>query len=187
MSPPATPMVNTARVYFLRPGSVRRLDGGDPQAMKEEIHLEPSAMPLLANFVTKRLRRTERAREAGNDDNYVDWILPNGPKCRKVQDATRPSATAPASSPTTRQSACELTNTTPNGRLAWMPLSDGISPAQPGADKQGPTAIIKSVNRWCGNHEHRHGAQLQILKKTAGFLENAMNSLPCCVPPRSRQ
>ena len=40
----------------------------------------------------------------------------------------------------------ELTGATPNGRLAWTPLSDGISPTQ-GADKLGPTAIIKSVSK----------------------------------------
>jgi formate C-acetyltransferase len=37
-----------------------------------------------------------------------------------------------------------VTGATPNGRLAGAPLSDGISPS-PGADKNGPTAVIKSV------------------------------------------
>jgi pyruvate formate-lyase/glycerol dehydratase family glycyl radical enzyme len=35
-------------------------------------------------------------------------------------------------------------NALPNGRKAGMPVSDGISPSQ-GADKNGPTAIIKSA------------------------------------------
>ncbi|MFW9849675.1 MAG: trans-4-hydroxy-L-proline dehydratase [Candidatus Thorarchaeota archaeon] len=38
----------------------------------------------------------------------------------------------------------EVTGATPDGRNAGMPLSDGISPSH-GVDKQGPTAVIKSV------------------------------------------
>lgn len=40
----------------------------------------------------------------------------------------------------------ELIAATPNGRKAWAPLSDGMSPSQ-GADICGPTAIIKSVSK----------------------------------------
>lgn len=40
----------------------------------------------------------------------------------------------------------QLTGATANGRGAWKPLSDGISPTQ-GADVKGPTAIIKSVSK----------------------------------------
>ena len=35
---------------------------------------------------------------------------------------------------------------TPDGRRAWAPVSDGISPAH-GADRHGPTAVIKSAAR----------------------------------------
>jgi formate C-acetyltransferase len=37
-----------------------------------------------------------------------------------------------------------VTGALPDGRRAWEPLSDGISPAQ-GADRRGPTAVIKSA------------------------------------------
>ena len=40
----------------------------------------------------------------------------------------------------------EMTGASANGRKAWTPLSDGISPTQ-GADFRGPTAIIKSVSK----------------------------------------
>lgn len=40
----------------------------------------------------------------------------------------------------------QITGASANGRKAWMPLSDGISPTQ-GADYKGPTAIIKSVSK----------------------------------------
>ena len=38
----------------------------------------------------------------------------------------------------------QITGATPDGRKAGEPLSDGISPSQ-GADRNGPTAVIKSV------------------------------------------
>jgi len=37
-----------------------------------------------------------------------------------------------------------VTGAMPGGRRAWAPLSEGISPVQ-GADRRGPTAVIKSV------------------------------------------
>ncbi|NIT03425.1 hypothetical protein GTO10_00560, partial [Candidatus Saccharibacteria bacterium] len=39
-----------------------------------------------------------------------------------------------------------VTGAMPDGRKGGEPLSDGISPAQ-GADKNGPTAVIKSAAR----------------------------------------
>ncbi|MCK7482842.1 MAG: hypothetical protein M0C28_41270 [Candidatus Moduliflexus flocculans] len=37
-----------------------------------------------------------------------------------------------------------VTGATPDGRQAWTPLSEGISPVQ-GADRHGPTAVLKSA------------------------------------------
>lgn len=37
-----------------------------------------------------------------------------------------------------------VTGATPDGRKAWKPLSEGISPSQ-GADKQGPTSVLRSA------------------------------------------
>jgi len=39
-----------------------------------------------------------------------------------------------------------VTGATPDGRRAWSPLSEGISPVQ-GADRHGPTAVLKSAAR----------------------------------------
>jgi pyruvate-formate lyase len=39
-----------------------------------------------------------------------------------------------------------VTGATPDGRHAWTPLSEGISPVQ-GADRHGPTAVLKSAAR----------------------------------------
>lgn len=40
----------------------------------------------------------------------------------------------------------KMTGATPDGRKAWVPLSEGISPFQ-GVDRQGPTAVIKSASK----------------------------------------
>ncbi len=40
----------------------------------------------------------------------------------------------------------EVAGATPDGRMAGVPLSEGISPVQ-GADKNGPTAVIKSASK----------------------------------------
>ncbi|HCM59645.1 MAG TPA: formate C-acetyltransferase/glycerol dehydratase family glycyl radical enzyme [Bacteroidales bacterium] len=39
-----------------------------------------------------------------------------------------------------------VTGATPDGRKAYVPLSEGISPSQ-GVDRQGPTAVIKSASK----------------------------------------
>jgi pyruvate formate-lyase/glycerol dehydratase family glycyl radical enzyme len=39
-----------------------------------------------------------------------------------------------------------MVGATPDGRDAWQPLSEGVSPVQ-GADRRGPTAVFKSVSK----------------------------------------
>ena len=39
-----------------------------------------------------------------------------------------------------------ITGALPDGRKAWEPLSEGVSPVQ-GADNRGPTAVLKSVSQ----------------------------------------
>jgi trans-4-hydroxy-L-proline dehydratase len=56
---------------------------------------------------------------------------------------------------------------TPDGRKAWQPLSEGISPVQ-GADRQGPTAVVKSASKM--DHT-RTGGTLLNLKFTPQVLE----------------
>ena len=56
---------------------------------------------------------------------------------------------------------------TPDGRHAWAPVSDGISPSH-GADRKGPTAVIKSAARM--DHA-RSGGTLLNQKFTPALLE----------------
>jgi pyruvate formate-lyase/glycerol dehydratase family glycyl radical enzyme len=61
-----------------------------------------------------------------------------------------------------------VTGAMPSGRRAWMPLSEGISPVQ-GADRRGPTAVIKSVARM----DHvRTGGTLLNQKLTPQLLKD---------------
>jgi formate C-acetyltransferase len=69
----------------------------------------------------------------------------------------------------------QVTGATPDGRKAYMPLSEGISPVQ-GMDIKGPTAVIKSA----GKIDHlRTGGTLLNQKFTPHFLsdENRINKL----------
>jgi len=61
----------------------------------------------------------------------------------------------------------EVTGATPDGRHAWQPLSDGVSPVQ-GAARSGPTAVIRSL----GKMDHsRTGGTLLNMKFTPKLLE----------------
>lgn len=90
------------------------------------------------------------APKYGNDDDYVDMIC---------ADLVHFTETEHRKHKTLYSVLCHgtlsISNNTPfgqllgasaNGREAWSPLSDGISPTQ-GADYKGPTAVIKSVSK----------------------------------------
>ncbi len=87
----------------------------------------------------------------GNDDDYADqhavevfnmlWTMIDG----------RPTARGGQFRLDMLPTTCHVyfgsvIGATPDGRLATKPLSEGISPVQ-GADRKGPTAVIKSVSK----------------------------------------
>jgi pyruvate formate-lyase/glycerol dehydratase family glycyl radical enzyme len=59
-----------------------------------------------------------------------------------------------------------VTGATPDGRHAWTPLSEGISPVQ-GADRKGPTAVLRSAAKM---DQVRTGGTLLNQKFTPGLL-----------------
>lgn len=69
-----------------------------------------------------------------------------------------------------------MTGASANGRKAWIPLSDGISPTQ-GADFKGPTAIIKSVSKMA--NDTMNMGMVHNFKIMSGMLdtEEGENSL----------
>lgn len=136
--------------------------------------LEQIRDALLANFEGYDALRRDcvNAPKYGNDDNTVDQYALDitewtERECRKYKMlySTLSHGTLSISNNTP---IGELTNATPNGRLAWMPLSDGISPTQ-GADKQGPTAIIKSVSKM--NVETMNIGMVHNFKFLKGLLD----------------
>ncbi|MDZ7288667.1 MAG: glycyl radical protein [candidate division KSB1 bacterium] len=130
---------------------------------------------LAANFEgyeKMRLLVLNRTPKYGNDDDYADNIM------RAVFEAfynevngrknTKGGVYRIDMLPTT----CHVyfgsvTGATPDGRKAWTPLSEGISPVQ-GADRHGPTAVLKSAAKM----DHvRTGGTLLNQKFTPQLLE----------------
>jgi trans-4-hydroxy-L-proline dehydratase len=115
------------------------------------------SMPELIDALTKNFEGHEKTRlllwnkspKFGNDDDYADGLL------RWVFDSFydevngRKNTKGGAYRVNYLSTTCHvyfgsMTGATPDGRRAWEPLSDGISPVQ-GADRFGPTAVIKSA------------------------------------------
>ncbi len=119
-----------------------------------------------------RLTLWNKTPKYGNDDDYADQIL------RSIFDAYyeeidgRPNGRGGCYRVNYLSTTCHVyfgsvTGATPDGRRAWEPLSDGISPAQ-GADKYGPTAVLQSAAKM----DHvRTGGTLLNQKFTPQVLE----------------
>lgn len=69
----------------------------------------------------------------------------------------------------------QVVSATPNGRLAWFPLSDGASPSQ-GADTEGPTAILLSNFRTKNLDLSARAARMINVKFTPKCLEGDMGT-----------
>jgi len=116
--------------------------------------MEQLLTALQGNFAeqeTMRLRLLNKTPFYGNDDDYADSIM------QRVYDSLFNSIDG---KPNTKGSAYHLNmlsttchiyfgkklGASANGRLAGMPISDGTSPSH-GADRKGPTAVIKSLGK----------------------------------------
>jgi len=109
---------------------------------------------LRANFEgheKTRLMLWNKTPKYGNDDAYADSLLSQ--VFDMFFDAVngRPNTRGGNYRVNYLSTTCHVyfgsvTGATPDGRKAWEPHSDGISPAQ-GADRLGPTAVIQSAAR----------------------------------------
>jgi formate C-acetyltransferase len=100
-----------------------------------------------------RLRQAlvNRSPKYGNDDDEADEVMR---ACFEVFFEAvdgRPNTKGGAYHIDMLPTTCHVyfgsvTGATPDGRKAWTPLSEGISPAQ-GADRKGPTAVFKSASK----------------------------------------
>lgn len=107
---------------------------------------------LDANWVGygKIRRDCINAPKYGNDDDYADLIAADIVDYTEKRMNQHKSLYAYQIHGTLSQSfntpLGEMVGATPNGRDAFAPLSDGMSPSQ-GADTNGATAVIKSVSK----------------------------------------
>ncbi|WP_422678912.1 choline trimethylamine-lyase [Clostridium tarantellae] len=112
------------------------------------------------------------APKYGNDDDFVDSIASDlidyTEKIHRKYKTLYSTFSHGTLSISNNTPIGEITGASANGRLAWTPLSDGISPTQ-GSDKFGPTAIIKSVSKL--NVEAMNIGMVHNFKFLKGILE----------------
>jgi len=118
-----------------------------------------------------RQRLINRTHKYGNDDDYADdLMLQVFNACFEEVDG-RPDARGGHYRVEMLPTTCHVyfggvTGAMPDGRKAGLPLSEGISPVQ-GADRHGPTAVIKSA----GKMDHvKTGGTLLNLKLTPSLV-----------------
>jgi formate C-acetyltransferase len=131
---------------------------------------------LAADFVgyeDLRYKLIYETPKYGNDDDYADEIAVKVFEIFFEAVDGRPNARGGKHHimmlPTTSHVYFgSVTGASPDGRKAWQPLSEGISPFQ-GADIKGPTAVLKSASKI----DHlRTGGTLLNQKFTPQLLES---------------
>jgi formate C-acetyltransferase len=85
----------------------------------------------------------------GNDDDYADTLLKASFDALHRAISGRKNTKGGSYAVNYLSTTCHIyfgsmVRATPDGRKAWEPVSEGVSPVQ-GADRHGPTAVIKSV------------------------------------------
>ena len=129
---------------------------------------------LKADFVGYEQMRQDclNAPKYGNDDDYADNICADIVYFTEHIHAGFKTLYSRLSHGTLSISNNtpfgQLTGASANGRKAWTPLSDGISPTQ-GADHNGPTAIIKSVSKM--SNDLMNIGMVHNFKLMAGLLD----------------
>ena len=108
----------------------------------------------------------------GNDDEYADALLTDLFNAFYAEVNGRKNTKGGSYRVNYLSTTCHVyfgsvTGATPDGRKAYEPLSDGISPVQ-GADRRGPTAVLKSAAKM--DHA-RTGGTLLNQKFTPQLLE----------------
>jgi trans-4-hydroxy-L-proline dehydratase len=98
-----------------------------------------------------RLMLANRTPAFGNDDDYADSVMQRVFTSLFEAIDGQPNTKGTAYHLDLLSTTCHVyfgskLGATANGRLAGMPLSDGTSPSQ-GADRRGPTAVIKSLSK----------------------------------------
>jgi len=119
-----------------------------------------------------RLLLVNRTPRYGNDDDGADAVMRSLFELYFRAIDGRPNARGGTYRINLLPTTCHIyfgavTGATPDGRRAWTPVSEGISPVQ-GADRHGPTAVLMSAAKM----DHvRTGGTLLNQKFTPSLLE----------------
>jgi formate C-acetyltransferase len=109
---------------------------------------------LKSNFKGQepmRLRLVNKTPFYGNDDDYADTIMQRVYNSLFAVIDGKPNTKNSSYHLNMLSTTCHIyfgkkLGASANGRLATMPISDGTSPSH-GADRNGPTAVIKSLGK----------------------------------------
>jgi len=141
---------------------------------KKAVSMKELIEALDANFEGKealRQRFLNKTPKFGNDDEYADSLMRRSFETYFAAVDGRPTVRGGRYRIDMLPTTCHIyfgkvTGATADGRKAGEPVSEGVSPVQ-GADRNGPTAVIKSV----GKMDHlRTGGTLLNQKFTPQLL-----------------
>jgi formate C-acetyltransferase len=121
---------------------------------EKEITMEQMVEALKKNFKgqeTLRLRLFNKTPFYGNDDDYADSIMQRVFSSLYEAIDGKPNTKDTSYHLNMLSTTCHIyfgkkLGASANGRMAAMPISDGTSPSH-GADRKGPTAVIKSLGK----------------------------------------
>ncbi len=180
-----TDMLTALKFWVFDDKTVRREDGKtvrreDDKTVRREdgktVRKAELMEALAADFIgyeDLRYKLVYETPKYGNDDDYADElavkvfemffdVVDGRPNTRGGKHHIMMLPT------TSHVYFGSVTGATPDGRKAWQPLSEGISPFQ-GADIKGPTAVLKSASKI----DHlRTGGTLLNQKFTPQMLDN---------------
>ena len=150
---------------------------------KHTMSMEEMLTLLDANFAKHEREKVlfiNKTPKYGNDDDYADEVMTRIFESYFTAIDGRPNTRGGRYGINLLPTTCHVyfgsvIGALPDGRLAGTPLSEGISPVQ-GADRNGPTAVIKSVSKM----DHlRTGGTLLNQKFTPSLLatEKGLDSL----------
>jgi formate C-acetyltransferase len=143
---------------------------------RKTITMDTILKSLAHNFEgseKQRLALWNKTPKFGNDEDYADEILQDVFNAFFNEIDGRKNTKGGCYRVNYLSTTCHVyfgsvTGATPDGRHAWEPLSDGISPMQ-GADHHGPTAVVKSASKM---DQGRTGGTLLNQKFTPQLLND---------------
>ncbi len=121
---------------------------------EKDVTWEHLLAALKTNFKGQeplRLRLVNKTPFYGNDDDYADTIMQQVYKSLFEAIDGKPNTKYTSYHLNMLSTTCHIyfgkkLGASANGRLATLPISDGTSPSH-GADRNGPTAVIKSLGK----------------------------------------